>query len=58
MMGDKTLVIVNSPSHLGVNFGLMIRRFRFWASSQTLSPLANSLKPLWEREFITCRASS
>ena len=50
--------MVNSPSHLGANFGLMIRRFRFLASSQTLSPLTKGLKPLWEREDMTCRASS
>ena len=46
MIGDKTLVIVNGPSRLGANFGLIINRFRFRASSQTLSPLAKGLKPL------------
>ena len=50
--------MVNGPSRLGANFGLIIRCFRFWASSQTLSPLAKGLKPLREQEFITCRASS
>ena len=37
-MGDKTFVMVNGPSHLGVNLGLIISHFRFLASSQTLSP--------------------
>ena len=53
-MGDKTFVIVNGPSLLGANFGLLMRRFRFLASSHTLSPLANGLKPLREREDMTC----
>ena len=58
MIGDRTLVIVNGPSLLGANFRLMIRCFRFLASSHTLSPLAKGLKPLWERKDMTCRASS
>ena len=45
-MGDKTFVIVNGPSRLGVNFRLVMRHFKFRASSQTLSPLAKGLKPL------------
>ena len=57
-IGDRTLVTVNGPSRLGANFGLIMRRFRFRASSQTLSPLAKGLKPLRERELMTCRASS
>ena len=51
-------MIVKGPSRLGVNFGLTTRHFRFWASSQTLSPLAKGLKPRRERELMTCRASS
>ena len=35
-----------------------MRHFRFLASSQTLSPLMKGLKPLWEWEDMTCRASS
>ena len=54
MIGDRTLVIVNGPFLLGANFGLMIRCFRFLASSHTLSPLMKGLKPLREREDITC----
>ena len=50
--------MVNGPSRLGVNFGLMIRCFRFLASSQTLSPLTKGLKPLRKRKDMTCRASS
>ena len=57
-MGDKTFVMVNGPSHLGVNLGLIISHFRFLASSQTLSPLTKGLKPLQEWEDMTCRASS
>ena len=51
-------MMVNGPSCLGANFGLMMRRFRFLASSQTLSPLTKGLKPLREREDMTCQASS
>ena len=58
MIGDRTLVIVKGPSRLGANFGLTMRRFRFQASSQTLSPLVKGLKPRRERELMTCRASS
>ena len=57
-MGDKTFVMVNGPSHLGANFRLIIRCFRFLASNQTLSPLTKGLKPLRERKDMTCRASS
>ena len=56
MIGDKTFVMVNGPSRLGVNFGLMIRCFIFLASSQTLSPLTKGLKPLRKRKDMTCRA--
>ena len=58
MIGDKTLVIVKGPSRLGANFGLIMRCFRFRASSQTLSPLTKGLKPRRELELITCHASS
>ena len=51
-------MMVNGPSHLGVNFRLIIRYFRFLASSQTLSPLTKGLNPLREQEDMTCRASS
>ena len=57
-MGDKTFVMINGPSLLGVNFGLIIRRFRFLASNQILSPLMKGLKPLREQEDMTCPASS
>ena len=56
-MGDKTLVMVNGPSLLGVNLELVMRRFRFLASNQTLSPFAKGLKPLRERADMTCRAN-
>ena len=57
-MGDKTFVIVNGPSLLDVNFGLMIMHFRLLASSHTLSPLMKGLKPFQEREDMTCQANS
>ena len=57
MIGDKTFVIVNGPSRLGAIFGLIVRHFRFLASSQTLSPLTKGLKPLQEQKDITCRAN-
>ena len=50
-------MMVNSPSLLEVNFGLAIEHFRFLASSHTLSPLEKGLKPLWEREDMTCQAN-
>ena len=57
-MGDKTLMIVKGPSHLGANLGLMIECLRFLASSQTLSPLANGVKPQLLCEVMTWQASS
>ena len=51
-------MMVNGPSRLGANFRLMMRHFRFLASSQTLSPLTKGLKPLREREDMTCWANS
>ena len=51
-------MIVNGPSRLGVNIRLIVRHFRFLASSQTLSPLVKGLKPLREWEDITCQANS
>ena len=50
-------MMVNGPSRLGANFGLMIRCFKFLASSQTLSPLTKGLNPLREWEDMTCQAS-
>ena len=51
-------MIVNGPSLLGVNFGLMMRCFRFLTSSHTLSPLVKGLKPLWDQEDMICWANS
>ena len=56
-MGDRTLVIVNGPSLLGVNFGLMMRCFKFLASSHTLSPSLNRVKERRVRAAITCQAN-
>ena len=44
MIGDRTFVMVKSPSCLGANFGLATDRLRFLASSQTLSPSLNGEK--------------
>jgi len=44
-MGERTLVMVKGPSRFGANFGLVMERFRFLASSQTLSPLLKGVKP-------------
>ena len=58
MIGDSTLVMVNGPSLFGANFGLIMRHFRFSASSHTLSPFAKGLKSLLEWGDITCQANS
>ena len=57
-MGDKTLVIVQGPSLLGANFGLVIEHFRFRASNQTLSPFLKGMNLCQVRAAMTCRASS
>ena len=58
MIGDRTLVMVKGPSRFGANFGLMMRCFKFLASSHTLSPSLNGVKEQWVRAAITCQASS
>ena len=45
MIGDRTLMIVKSPSYLRVNLRWAMEHFRFLASSQTLSPLAKGVNP-------------
>jgi len=50
--------MVKGPLRFGVNFGLATERFRFLASSQTLSPLLKGVNPQRVREAMTCRASS
>ena len=57
-MGDRIFVIVKGPSCFGVNLGLMMRRFRFLASSHTLSPCLNGVKERRVRVAMTCQASS
>ena len=44
MIGDRILTTVKGPSHLGVNFELMMEHLRFLASNQTLSPLVKGVK--------------
>ncbi len=58
MIGDRTLVIVKGPSRLAANLGLATRRFRFLASSHTLSPLQKGEKCLRVLAAIVCLASS
>ena len=53
MIGDRTLMMVKGPSHLGMNFGLTIECLRFLASNQTLSPLANGVNPWLLHEDMT-----
>ena len=58
MIRDRTLVIAKGPSLFGANLGLVIERFRFLASSQTLSPFSKGLKLQWFLDNMTWRASS
>ena len=58
MMGERTFMMVNGPSHFGANFGLMICRFRLRASIHTLSPFLNRVKCLQDLAAMVCRASS
>ena len=58
-------MIVKGPSHLGANFGLVIKRLRFLASSQTLLSLAKGVNPwllckdmTWQASLWTVRALS
>ena len=44
MIRDRTLVMVQGPSLLGANLGLMMCCLRFLASNQTLSPLEKGVK--------------
>ena len=53
MMEERTLMIVKGPSRLKVNFGLVMEHLRFLVSSQTLSPLANGVKPWLLHEDMT-----
>ena len=51
-------MIVKDPSLFGANFGSMMLHFRFWASSQTLSPMLNGTNFDWIQHFIVCWANS
>ena len=57
-MGDRTFMIVKGPSRFGANLGLMMRHFKFLASSHTLSPSLNGVKERRVRAAITCQARS
>ena len=58
MIGERSLMIVKGPSHLGVNFGLAMEHLRFLASSQSLSPLVKEMNPRLLHDDITWRVSS
>ena len=58
MIGDNTSVILKGPSHFCANFGLVTFRFRFLASSQTLSPLTNGVNLFLDLAAMVCCASS
>ena len=53
LIGDRILMIVKGPSHLGVNFRLAMDHLRSLASSQTLSPLVKGVNPWLLCEDIT-----
>ena len=55
--GDKTLVMMKGPSHLGVNFGSRIFRSRFLASSHTLSLTLKGVNLDLIQFFMSCCAS-
>ena len=58
MIGDNTSVISKGPSRFCANFGLVTFRFRFLASSQTLSPLTNGVNLFLDLAAMVCCASS
>ena len=50
--------MVKGPSLFGANFGLVIERFKFRASSQILSPFTKGVNFCQVRAAMTCRANS
>ena len=50
--------MVKGPSRFGANFGLVMKHFKFLASSHTLSPSLNGEKERWIWAAMTCWASS
>ena len=58
MIGDKTFVMTKGPSCLGVNFRLAMEHFKFWTSSQTLSPFLKGMNFCCIQAAMTCQASS
>ena len=55
---DRTFSIINGPSLFGENFRGLLGKWRFVASSQTLSPSWNGLNlfPMWR--YMCCQANS
>ena len=58
MTGERTLVIVNGPSHLAVNLGFGREHLRCCPSSHTLDPFLNSWKFCQILLFIVCLVRS
>ena len=56
-MENKTFVMTKGPSCLGVNFGLVIKCFRFQASSQTLSSFLKGVNFCQVQAAMTCQAN-
>ena len=57
-MEDKTFVMTKGPSCLGANFGLIMKHFRFRASSQTLFPFLKGVNFCRVQAVMTCQANS
>ena len=58
MIGDRTLMIVKGPSHLGANFELAMEHLRFLVFNQTLSPLVQGVNPQWLCKDMTWQSNS
>ena len=50
--------MVKGPSLFGANFGSVIERFRFHASSQTFSPFVKGTNFCRVQAAMTCQANS
>ena len=52
------MVMVKGPSLFGANFGSVIERFKFRASSQTFSPFMKGVNFCRVQAAMTCQANS
>ena len=57
MIGDKTFMMTKGPSCFRANFGLAMEHFKFWASSQTLSPFLKDVNFYQVQAAMPCQAS-